>query len=244
MSDKIVAALKSLDVNNDQHWTTDGAPRIDTLKILVGNPGLSREDVNAALPGFSRATAASFGTTGESGVPPVVIDPVAQSAAGTAPQEPAAPVTPPADQAAPEQAGSLDDLPNLNEEPLSKEGDEARAPRGKLMLPDVNQMDLAEVHEYLSELVTARHEINQAIPLAQNRIAFLDGQAAKDAEAANQNPIQAYLASQVRKSEERAALRQTVEESGVNLKDLAKRIGPAPIDAALQNRPRTPRKPQ
>lgn len=233
MTDKIVAALKSLDVNNDQHWTTDGAPRIDTLKILVGNPGLSREDVNAALPGFSRATAANFAATGESGVPPVVTDPAAQQAAGTAP---ATPVTP-----ASEAGGDLENLPNLNDEPLAEDAVRERSPRGTLGLPDVSKMDLEEVREFMSELMAARHEIQQAIPLAQNRIAFLESEVAKEQEAGSQNPIQAYLASQVRAGEERAALRQTVEQSGVNLKELAKQIGPSPIDAALGSRPRQPR---
>jgi hypothetical protein len=50
------AALQSLDPQNDNHWTAEGAPRLDTVKFLTGE-SFTREAVNAAAPGFSRATA-------------------------------------------------------------------------------------------------------------------------------------------------------------------------------------------
>lgn len=55
MTAQILDALKKLDPANDNHWTEDGAPRMDTVKMLAGNPGLTREAVTAAAPGFSRA---------------------------------------------------------------------------------------------------------------------------------------------------------------------------------------------
>lgn len=52
MSDVIVAALKALDPANDDHWTSDGLPRLGALPA-----GLSRKEVTDALPGFNRAAA-------------------------------------------------------------------------------------------------------------------------------------------------------------------------------------------
>lgn len=239
MSDKIVAALKTLDVENDQHWTSDGAPRIDTLKILVGNPGLSREDVNAALPGFSRSTAKTFAETGTSGAAPaqtpapgapaVATQPGAATATAT-PQEPA--------PAAPEQGDGLGELPNLNDEPLS-EAPEAKRGRYSYM-PDASQMDIEEAREYLSQLIEARSQIQQAIPEVQNRLASLEAEQARQDET-QVSPVQAYLASQVRLGQERAELRRTVEQSGMDLKELSLRLKGAPIDEALNSRPRASR---
>jgi hypothetical protein len=57
MSEKILQALRQLDPANPNHWTADGAPRLDTLKMLVGDSTLTREAVSAAWPGYGRATA-------------------------------------------------------------------------------------------------------------------------------------------------------------------------------------------
>lgn len=46
----IQAALLALDVKNDEMWTSDGSPRIDSLGI----PGLKRAEIVAAAPQFSR----------------------------------------------------------------------------------------------------------------------------------------------------------------------------------------------
>lgn len=56
MSAKILEALKKLDPTNDNHWTEDGAPRMDTVKMLAADQTLTREQVTAASPGFGRAT--------------------------------------------------------------------------------------------------------------------------------------------------------------------------------------------
>lgn len=56
MNEKIVAALKQLDVANDAHWTGDGLPKLENVRMLAGDFALSREAVTNALPGFSRAT--------------------------------------------------------------------------------------------------------------------------------------------------------------------------------------------
>lgn len=226
MSDKIKAALLALDVTNDNHWTNDGAPRIDSLKIAVGNPSLTREDLNVALPGFSRATAANFAETGASGVAPA-----------PTPTPGEAPVTATsATQAAP--APEADDLPNLGGEPLAEPVTRAR---DVMQLPDVTGMNLEEANEFLSQLMDVRSQVQQAIPEVQNQIARLEHEHKVATGTDNHNPIQAYLANQVKIGEERAALRLTVEQSGVNLAELSQRLGASPIDQALASRKRQTR---
>lgn len=55
MSDKLRQALAKLDIGNDDHWTTEGLPRLDVMKDLVGEP-VTRADITAAAKGFSRKT--------------------------------------------------------------------------------------------------------------------------------------------------------------------------------------------
>lgn len=54
---KILAALQQLDPKNDNHWTTDGMPRLETVRLMSGDSQLSRDAVSAASPGFTRAKA-------------------------------------------------------------------------------------------------------------------------------------------------------------------------------------------
>jgi hypothetical protein len=51
----LLAALATLDIANDNHWTAEGAPRLDTLKFMTGDQSLTREAVTTAAPGVSRA---------------------------------------------------------------------------------------------------------------------------------------------------------------------------------------------
>ena len=53
MSKNITDSLSKLDPANDNHWTQDGLPRLDTIKILSGDPSLTREQVTAAAPDFN-----------------------------------------------------------------------------------------------------------------------------------------------------------------------------------------------
>lgn len=55
MTAKIVAALAQLDPKNDNHWTDEGNPRMDTVKLFAGDSTITRDAVTAAAPGFSRA---------------------------------------------------------------------------------------------------------------------------------------------------------------------------------------------
>lgn len=46
-------ALSQLDTLNDDHWTGEGAPKIDAVKELLGGP-VTRQDIINAAPHFSR----------------------------------------------------------------------------------------------------------------------------------------------------------------------------------------------
>ena len=52
----IVAALGRLDVNDDEHWTANGLPRLDVLTTLSG-VRVTRPDIERLHPNFTRASA-------------------------------------------------------------------------------------------------------------------------------------------------------------------------------------------
>jgi len=54
MNANIIEALSKLDVTNDNHWTEHGLPRIETVKFLTGDTSITRDAINAAIPGFNR----------------------------------------------------------------------------------------------------------------------------------------------------------------------------------------------
>lgn len=59
-AEQILAALRQLDPSNDNHWTAEGSPRLDTVKLLAGGAAVSRDQLAAAAPGYSRATAGAY----------------------------------------------------------------------------------------------------------------------------------------------------------------------------------------
>jgi hypothetical protein len=75
-NDKILDAVKKLDPNNDNHWTADGLPRIDTVRMLASDTSLTREQVDKIAPAFNRE--AARGTPAAPAAPPVpAVPPVA-----------------------------------------------------------------------------------------------------------------------------------------------------------------------
>lgn len=54
MDQKVRDALSQLDPAKDEHWTSDGLPRLDVLKDLSGQ-AITRETLNTEAKGFTRA---------------------------------------------------------------------------------------------------------------------------------------------------------------------------------------------
>lgn len=55
---EILEALATLDVENDEQWTSDGLPKVDVVSELTENDKLKRADIMAAAPEYTRAFAA------------------------------------------------------------------------------------------------------------------------------------------------------------------------------------------
>lgn len=63
MSKQIQDALAKLDPKNDNHWTTDGLPRLDTVKQMSGDNSLTRETLTRVAPELTRSNAKQLPTT-------------------------------------------------------------------------------------------------------------------------------------------------------------------------------------
>ena len=141
MTQAILDGLRKLDVTNDQHWTQDGLASINILKILASLPTLTREQVEAAAPGFSRTNTDLPGDPAS--LPPVV--------------------TP-----APEQ-GTDSAAPAAQSTPLDGVGQpEAMDFGGKLELDE--SLDIDELEEELSQALTAQLELAEYIRKLQDKI--------------------------------------------------------------------------
>lgn len=55
---KLVKAIKKLDPKDDSHWTSAGLPAMVAVEGFYGSADITRADVEAAAPGFTRASAA------------------------------------------------------------------------------------------------------------------------------------------------------------------------------------------
>jgi hypothetical protein len=219
MSDKIKDALSKLDPANDNHWTQDGLPRLDTIKILSGDPSLSREAVTAANPEFNRESAQAAASAAQAGgatTPAAPTEPTPPAPASTAT---GAETQPPAPPAPPES-----DLPVLNPPPVAvATGDQ-----------DELATKIAEAKLNLSDRQDALQLAKQELVDAQNEVAHLEAQL-KESSPNNANTIMDYLQRQQKNLEERGARKQLIRESGLDLKQLAKDLK-SPLDAAMERK--------
>lgn len=64
---KLAETLQKLDASNENHWTADGSPRLETLKFLSGGESYSREDVNEHFADVNKDSFGAYDWTGVTG---------------------------------------------------------------------------------------------------------------------------------------------------------------------------------
>ncbi len=210
MSEKIKSALAKLDPSNDNHWTAEGFPRLDAVRLLAADGSLSREAVTNAIPGFARGNAAK----------PAVVAPVLGLTQSPANTEVAAAAAPGSLEAA--CAGIVDrvneNLENNEQLPVVAAVDE----HGQLKL------DLAQAREALDELIRAAHKMELLRKEANAKVDKLVLAVERTApKGAATDAVQGYLAQQRRNLEERG--RRIRATAGVNLRDFLPQRAPVDI---------------
>lgn len=216
MKEKINSALAKLDKANDNHWTGEGFPRLDTVRLLAGEGRITRDDINAAAPGFNREKASA------------VQAPAAAPAPGASPAAESLPV------AAAEPASTLETAcqaivaqinENLGTQALTVQ---AEVPKTQLELA---LDELAAAKAELDELREVRAEVIRRFQAQSEAVDRL----IKKVEALRPpngvtNTIQGYLAQQRQLLSERS--RRINATKGINLQDFL------PTKAPVDNRSR------
>lgn len=54
IANRLQSALEQLDHGNDDHWTKNGAPRIDAVEKFFGGAGITRKDIQRIAPKLVR----------------------------------------------------------------------------------------------------------------------------------------------------------------------------------------------
>lgn len=218
----LLDALKALHVGNDSHWTAEGQPRLDTLKMLVSNPGLTREMVDKVAPGLSRINATDY------------VYPAAALAAAVAPvvapaaTPTAATVTPAVAPLVQAQQSEDPTFSNHQTKPTKVEGGSTNASDEITSLEE----ELAEAQKDVQEINRALESVMKEKSIREKRV---DGLSAKIDKLIPKNnkalAIQDYFKGQDKVLSLRGDRMSAIRSSGVNLTELLKSLK-SPIDAS------------
>lgn len=212
MAQNLVDSLKKLDVKNDNHWTADGLPRLDTVKMLAADQTVTRDQVAAAAPGFSRDSAATW--------------------APVATQEPVQGVTPAEKEIAPVTAVA----PATQETPAPVKDEEVKVEAGDKDI-DLLKTAFLEQTKKVESLRQAKEKLNSEFEAERQKEDDMRAELeAKNPNVDNTpNAIQGYLAAQNKLLQERAAKKQILKESGIDFKELQSGLR-APIDSVMSRK--------
>lgn len=216
----IIDALKKLDVSNDNHWTVDGQPRLDTVKMLAADPSVTRDTINAIAPDFNRETAATWEPKQENEQVQTPSD--NEQSSENQPQEKPVEATGTSGNDAEQQpqdaeAKPSEEVAETNLELLEKALADAEAKTAEKRLAK-EQAD-ADYAAALQEEDAARIAFDNAKPKTHE----LD-------------PIHGYLNAQLEQNSERSRVVEALREAGVTPEVLQKLAGVNPTDLAYSTK--------
>ena len=200
-------ALKRLDVSNDNHWTAEGVPRLDTVKLLSGDSTVTRDQIEIEFPGFNRKNAQTY----------VKPDAQPNSAATFTP-------TTPAEVQLAEAFGKAGATPEAAVAEVEAIVYTIEGLQEKQNLLNEVLAGIAKAEEFKRNLV---QEIDVMLEyFAEKGVAETDG-----------DKIQGYLQSQLALREKQAARNRELSEAGITRELLKSIIpAKAPIDEAFLNK--------
>ena len=216
----IIDALKKLDVSNDNHWTVDGQPRLDTVKMLAADPSVTRDTINAIAPDFNRETAASWEPKQETEQVQTPSD--NEQSAEDQPQE--KPV-----EATGTSGNDVEQQPQDTETEPNEEVAETNLELLEKALAD------AEVKTAEKRLVKEQAEAAYAAALQEEDAARIALDAAKP-KTHELDPIHGYLNAQLEIQSERSRVVEALREAGVTPEVLQKLAGVNPTDLAYSTK--------
>lgn len=230
---KITKAVSMLELANDNHWTQEGLPRVETIRLLAADPSITRELVTAALPDVTRASLQA-GAQATAAAAAAVAVAAAGGEQGTATAE-QAPQGAPTQPSAPtvvlatveETAAPLGQGAQLQGFLPEDSGEETLAER------------LEEARERMAEFQVMKAQLDAAMAELSVHLDDLITQHEKHEKENGEDPIRAYLNSRSAAYAQRAERQKQILESGLNLTAIAKLANPkSPLDTKLNTRGR------
>lgn len=222
--DKVIESLKKLDVNNDNHWTADGLPRLDTIRMIAADATLTREKLDGIAPGFNRANAQTWELP-EQDAPKSVQD---------TPQEQAQPaaVDPQTSTQEAEASPATDESAATKqpEEAETEQASEVGAYEDALKVLQECEAETAKALQLQADANAKVAEALQAEDIARKRVDSLTP------EEKVEDVVQRYLKNQAKALEDQAKLAAQIAESGIDLKALREQLELSPLDTALSGR--------
>ena len=252
MTAEILKALSGLDANNANHWTADGQPRIETVRMLAADGSLTRDQVREAAPDFSRtntnlgssdagaesntsatssATAAPVPTPGTATQNATVAAAAAlqpNSLPGHPPQTDAAGVTTGIQLPANADCTALSDPEGDYQQAVNGGTEDTKGADGDSPLNDEQRNELRYLQDHISELQGHREKIDRAIADAQQRA---DALVSIEAAAKKEDPMIAYKKHVEGQVAERAAQQREQREALARMGGV--QPGRSPLDEAL-----------
>lgn len=255
----IKTALTKLDPSNDDHWTADGAPRIDAVVELTGDKSIKRQDITNAAPKFNREAAAKENSDA---------DDTDNGREGQGPEQGPGPSSekvaedPSSEEPSGEEAKDDGIVPKTEEQrqaDATREAEEARERTGLEKgdfgadgpAPGQQAMDKTELDNLQEQLADATKEMleaqrvaeeaKQEADLAADKVNNLN-RAIERLQKADPNyataGIRKYIDQQNKNRLKRASgLHRFIEQTGVHPADVNKAVDPkAPIDRAMSQR--------
>lgn len=208
--DNILQALSNLDHANDNHWSPDGQPRIDTVRMLSGDSSITRDSIQQAAPGFVRHTQLSA----------LVVEKVREFGKG----EPAV-LEVEQKVMVPDAVDSIVTQevvnPTLDPDPVIE----------PVQSEDALTVATLRVSEARAKVDAAQRELHEACKAYD---AIVDANI-RDPRETHAETVRHYLASQRHILEQRAARKLMLDSSGINLNELARSLR-SPLDSAMARR--------
>ena len=222
--DKVIESLKKLDVNNDNHWTADGLPRLDTIRMIAADASLTREKLDAIAPGFNRANAQTWQPPEQDASKSVQDTPQEQEQSEAANQQTST------QEAEAGAATDESDAAKQPEEDETQQESEMGAYEEALKHLQECEAKTADALQAQADANAKVAEAMQAEDIARKRVDSLTP------EEKTEDVVQRYLKNQAKALEDQAKLAAQIAESGINLKALREQLELSPLDTALSGR--------
>jgi hypothetical protein len=238
----LLQVLRTLDPENDDHWTTDGLPRVDAVTKIVGGK-VDRDQITDAAPLLNRESMrADPGTKGnQKPEQPAEVADVGSSPAAP-PFAKVAQESAKSDPAATFLTSPVDDLVEFEDKDAAELNVLEMPTQVVMRSPALLRKAIAEIDLLYQAKSKERdkltHELKVLAGKSETASIVLSRIAGKEK---SQDGVKQYLEQARKAREEKAARARAFIEAGTTVKDVAKQLQTkSPLDAAMAIRKPVP----